>query len=135
MCLNTCLGFIPCPEIIPKHCPSTGAPMSICSSQSPHFSEESSASIPLSFSLQSCSCVLLNSAYSSGQGMVTLEPWLLLPPCPWSFSLLLLVALGQEPHFPLCSPSNARQVGHGQRGCEKGGRLKVTLPFPFCRAE
>lgn len=49
---------------------------------------------------------------------------------PRSFSLLLLVALGQEPHFPLCSPSNARQVGHGQRGCEKGGRLKVTLLFP-----
>lgn len=136
VCLDTCLGFISCPERIPKHCPSTGAPMSICSSESPFlWEEDSSTSIPPSFSLQSCLCVPLYSAYSSGQGVVRLEPWLLLPPCPWSFTLVLLVALDQEPHFPLCSPSNAQQVGHGQRDCEKGGRLKVTLPFPFCRAE
>lgn len=39
-CLNMCLGFISYPERTPKHCPSTGAPMSICRSESPHLSEK-----------------------------------------------------------------------------------------------
>lgn len=84
VCLNTCLGFIDCPERTPKHHPTTGTPMSICSSQGPRFSEkgDSGTSISPSFSLQSCLCVPLYSACCSGQGVVRLEPWLLLPPVP-----------------------------------------------------
>lgn len=83
MCLNMCLGFISCPERTPKRCPSTGPPMSICRSESPHFFWEvnSSTSISLSFSLQSCLCPLvLSLLFWPGSG----EAWAMAAPasCP-----------------------------------------------------
>lgn len=142
MSLNMCLGFISCPERTPKHCPSTGAPMFICSSQCPHFSDTLSLRrrfkyihptlfFPAELLMRAALVLSLLFWPGSGEARAMAAP----ASCPWSFTLLLLVVLGQEPHFPPCTPSNAWRVGHGQRGCEKGGRLKVTLPFPICRAE
>lgn len=39
-CLDVCLGFIACPEIATKHCPTAGAPVSSCSSQSPSLAQK-----------------------------------------------------------------------------------------------
>lgn len=53
---------------------------------------------------------------------------------PCSSTLPLLVAGSIKP-TALLSLLLPEQVGHGQRGSEKGGRLKVVLSFLFCRAE
>lgn len=59
--------------------------------------------------------------------------------CSGRLSTLLhpLVACGRDHKAKSPALSSAaqasEQVGRGQRGSEKGGRLKVTVPFLFCR--
>lgn len=137
MCVWTCAWVLyPALREHQSTVPAQEHPYPFCSSESPRFSEKGIQVHP-SHPLFPC-----RAAYVSPCTQPTLlarEWWDSSHGCSCLLSLVLhppvIVALGQEPHFPLCSPSKAQQVGHGQGGCEKGGRLKVTLPFPFCRAE
>lgn len=109
--LSACLHFIACPERAPGHCRAAGARVPKGGSQE---GIQLNPSPPL-FPCQSCSLVPLHTAYCSAQGAPRLEPWPLLPPSsPPSSTLSSLVARGQQPRSPRCSPGGARQVGRGR---------------------
>lgn len=126
--LSACLHFIACPERAPGHCRAAGARVPKGGSQE---GIQLNPSPPL-FPCQSCSLVPLHTAYCSAQGAPRLEPWPLLPPLRPPPPSHRSSHEANSPALPAAAPA---ALGRWDVGGEKGGRLKVTLPFLFCRAE
>lgn len=130
VCLNTCLGFIDCPERTPKHHPTTGTPMSICSSQGPRFSEKGIQVHP-SHPLFPCKTAYVSPC--TQPAVLAREWWGSSPGCSCLLSLVLHppVACGIRPRAPL-SPLQPEQCSAGGAWAEGlWERRKVEGHTPF----
>jgi len=129
-CLCVCLGFIACPERAPKHCPTTGASMSRCSSQRPSFAQKGNqvnSSPPLFF----CRAAHLSPCT---QPIALAREWQgLSHGCSCLLSTLLqpLIAWCIRPTAPL-SPPQPKQCSAGGTWAEgQRERRKVEGHTPF----